>query len=63
MGSEVSVDVDGLDTLRWSPTGVTLRCALGCRVPGPSGSVDLTVDPTKYIVTELGIMASYVFGS
>jgi hypothetical protein len=30
----LTVGVDGLDDFRWSPTGVTASCILGCQVPG-----------------------------
>lgn len=39
--SALRIDADGLDTLTWSPTGVTVTCVLNCQIPGPAGSVEL----------------------
>ncbi|MFD4183897.1 hypothetical protein [Rhodococcus sp. NPDC058514] len=35
------VSADSLNTLTWSPTGVTVSCALGCRLGSPAGSAEL----------------------
>lgn len=36
------VQADGLEPLKWSPTGVTVTCALACQLPGsPAGSAEL----------------------
>ncbi|MFI6428904.1 hypothetical protein [Rhodococcus oryzae] len=41
LDARLIVSADGLDTLDWSPTGVTVSCALGCQFPSPVGSAEL----------------------
>ncbi|MGW6376883.1 hypothetical protein ACWFRB_12570 [Rhodococcus sp. NPDC055112] len=41
LDARLIVSADGLDALDWSPTGVTVSCALGCQVPSPAGSAEL----------------------
>lgn len=41
LDARLIVSADGLDTLDWSPTGVTVSCALSCQVPSPAGSAEL----------------------
>ncbi|MFE3290591.1 hypothetical protein [Rhodococcus sp. NPDC059234] len=41
LNARLIVSADGVTTLDWSPTGVTVSCAAGCQVPSPAGSAEL----------------------